>query len=235
MQITSLFRFSPLLLSCFLFVQLSAQSPMATQEVSLWFLEERFLLTDQNDDALLSRGELESFPDEFCYYLESNNFELADANQDGQLSFNEMLNRVKSENIYQYQLNSKELRTLSRQYPLLAQADASYLKANPDLVKQLFGNLVWMYENEDLAKKIYRDKVWMETHPPVSLAIHKNLRWMASNPKEAKSLYRNRDVAMYMPELLSWRSDHQAFIRKNPKLDELYPLGYFRTGIKINR
>ncbi|MEM7654508.1 MAG: EF-hand domain-containing protein [Bacteroidota bacterium] len=235
MQISSFFRFSPLLLSVFLFNSLAAQNQVATQEVSLWFLEERFLLTDQNDDALLARSELESFSDEFCYYLEGRNFELADINQDGLLSFNEMLKRVKSENIYQYQLNSKELRALAREYPLLAQADAAYLRKNPKLVETLFGNLVWMYENGDLAKKIYRDKAWLETHPTVSLALHKNLRWMASNPREAKSLYRNREVAMYMPELLSWRSDHQAFIRKNPKLDELYPLGYFQTGIQINR
>jgi hypothetical protein len=236
MQIpATILRFSPLLILVFIGQLLPAQAPDPTQQVSTWFLEERFLIADQNDDALLERSELEAFSNEFCYYLEGKNYLLSDKNQDGYLSFNEMLKRIKSENIYHYQLESKELRALAREYPILAQVDISYLKKNPELVEQLFGNLVWMYDNSSLAAKLYRDKSWLDQNPRVNLALHKNIRWMASNPKEARSLYRNHEITQFLPELLSWRSDHKAFMRKYPKLDDLYPLGYYQTGIQINQ
>ncbi|MEM7372671.1 MAG: hypothetical protein AAF587_28880 [Bacteroidota bacterium] len=227
-------RFLPLLI--FLLSSSSAFSQLdpEAQRIGIWFLEERFILADQNDDALLEKAELESFPNEFAYYLEDHTFKASDKNQDGFLSFNETLSRAKSENIYRYNLERKKLRTLAREHPYLAQVDVKYLKRNPELVQDLFGNLVWLYENQHLASKVYKDKMWMKQHPEVTVSLHRNLRWMASNPNEAKNMYRDRSVTQYLPELLAWRADHNTFMRKNPKLTQVYQMGFFQTGIRID-
>ncbi|MEL6591350.1 MAG: hypothetical protein AAFQ68_14775, partial [Bacteroidota bacterium] len=54
------------------------QSPQ--QQISTWFLEERFLIADQNDDALLQLGEMKRFPQEYAFYLTEDNFSLSDKN-----------------------------------------------------------------------------------------------------------------------------------------------------------
>ncbi|MEZ4827301.1 MAG: hypothetical protein R3C61_13635 [Bacteroidia bacterium] len=67
-----------------------AQNTQLNSDITTWYLEERFIIADQNDDALLSKSEMKVFADEFCYYLADRYFELADRNQDGFLSFNEI-------------------------------------------------------------------------------------------------------------------------------------------------
>lgn len=209
-----------LLLSLSSVSPLLAQTSVLKQEISVWFLEERFLIADYNDDALLEMNELRQFPEEFIYYLDSRNFQSSDRNQDGLLSFNEINARRNSEHVYRHNMDRKQYRELARTYPLLAQADVRYLKENPELVNRLFGNLTWMLENEDLASKVYLDRSWTSRHPQVLVTLHTNLRWMASNPVEARSLYRDRNTTQQLPQLLSWRADHQEFLRKFPRLDE---------------
>lgn len=192
------------------------------EKISLWFQEERFIIADQNNDALLDQGEMSQFPEEFGYYLETRHYQLADANQDGLLSFNEMLDLHASEMSYRYNQEQENLNEMIQRYPELVDADVDYLKGHPELVIELFTNLFWLSEFPEAAESIYRDEAWTERHPEVLLALHRNLRWMATNPADAEELYRDRSATQFLPELLSWRADHKDFIHRHPTMEDFY-------------
>ena len=229
------FRYLPLLSLLFLPSLFFAQSDPITREVSDWFLEERFIIADLNEDALLDREEMAQFAGEFAYYLEEAAFKATDKNRDGRLSFNEIRVRVQSENNYRLSQERKALRSLAEQYPLLFQADVKYLRNRPELVAALFTNLTWLCEHAELAEKIYNDRTWMAAHPEVKLALHRNLRWMAAHPSEARDLYRDRSVTEHLPELLAWRADHIDFIRRHPRLERLYDADFIPQGVQVRR
>ncbi|MEL6673754.1 MAG: EF-hand domain-containing protein [Bacteroidota bacterium] len=212
-----------------------SQSEPENQAISRWFLEERFIIADQNEDALLSRQEMQAYSNEFVYFLSSRVYNLTDLNQDGYLSFNEMFSRRKSENLYRYNMERRQLRSIARDYPFLPQADVRYLKKQPELVSMLFGNVIWMYEHVTLAEAVFKDKGWMDRHPQVKLALHQNLRWMAANPMEARTLYRDRQITNQLPHLLSWRADHKTFLRQYPKLNRFYELDYIPANARRAR
>lgn len=219
---TLIFLLAHLIIS---FFYVHAQDPM-NQIVHEWYLEERFIIADQNDDALLDIHELKRFPKEFSYYLADRHYDLSDVNKDGHLSFNELYKRTHSEYKYRYNMERRQLNDLLTQYPALAEADETYLKKTPALVILLFENLFWLVEYSELAAKIYTDKDWTSQHPDVLLALHKNLRWMTANPTKAKSLYKNRNMTRQLPELLGWRADHQAFMRMHPVLNKFYGIDF---------
>ena len=224
-----------LLFSVLISPNLHAQKSFLDKEITTWYLEERFLIADQNDDALLDKSEMEVFEKEFIYYLTDRNFTLADKNRDGFLSYNEINQKKKSENIYRFAQERKHLRELGRKHPLLRQADESYLKRNPDLVIELFTNLTWMYENVDIAEKVYDDKMWTSRNPAALIALHNNLRWMAANPMEAKNLYRDHNSTKNLPHLLGWRADHKDFIRSHSLSKRFYDVEFIPSGIRIDR
>ena len=232
-------HFFPLNAALFLLLSLSSVSPLFAQsaslkqEISIWFLEERFLIADHNDDALLEMRELRKFPEEFVYYLDERNFEAADKNRDGYLSFNEINARRSSENLFRYNMERKEYRELARTYPLLEQADVRYLKDNPELVVRLFSNFTWMIEHPQLAEEIYSDRSWTARNIEVMLALHKNLRWMVSNPLQARNLYRDRTTTQRLPQFLSWRADHQEFMRRFPRLETIDLIDFFPGDIIV--
>lgn len=230
MRLTILFTFPLFFVGLFSGFCFAQQGPAS--EISIWFQEERFLMADRNEDAYLDRQEMTAFPNEFVYYLTDQNFGLTDQNGDRKLSFNEIHARRSTENIYRYHIERREIRRLSSEYPLLAQADAKFLRKHPDLVRQLFANLLWMYEHPELAEKIYSDKTWCQSHPEVLVALHRNLRWMAANPATAARLYQNRTATQYVPELMSWRADHKLFIRQHPKWKAFYGEGFIPGGIR---
>lgn len=230
----NIFRALTLLLTFLPVFQLAAQADL-NRKLSLWFLEERFLITDQNDDALLDRDEMKRFSREFAYYLDARHFVLSDKNKDGMLSFNELRSRTKSENLYRLSMDRRQIRTLSYEYPYLDQADQKYLKEHPALVKALFGNLVWLYDHVDLAARVYKDKTWTSQHPEVLLALHRNIRWMAANPQNARYLYKDRLATQRLPELLAWRADHKDFMRQYPKANVFYNLDFIPEAIQLNR
>ncbi|MEO0898505.1 MAG: EF-hand domain-containing protein [Bacteroidota bacterium] len=208
-----------------------AQIDPLCEEITTWFQEERFLITDQNDDALLSRSEMERFSNEFSYFLDNRHMAIADVNKDGLLSFNEIHSKRSAENVYRYRLERRKLREVARNHPTLAQATSKYLRQHPELVTDLFSNLVWLRENPKLAEKIYKDRRWTATNPEVLVALHRNLRWMAANPTEAQALYKNRNTTRRLPELLGWRADHKAFINQHPQIDRFYEQGFIPGGI----
>lgn len=208
-----------------------AQTDPMCEEITTWFQEERFLITDQNDDALLSRKEMERFENEFSYFLDSRHFTIADLNKDGLLSFNEIHAKRNAENVYRLRQDRRKLRELSRKHPTLAQANHKYLKQRPALVVDLFANLVWLRENPKLAEKLYKDRRWTGTNPEVLVSLHRNLRWMAANPSEAEDLYKNRNATRRLPELLGWRADHKAFINQHPQIQRFYDKGFIPGGL----
>ncbi|MEZ4827302.1 MAG: hypothetical protein R3C61_13640 [Bacteroidia bacterium] len=117
---------------------------------------------------------------------------------------------------------------------MLSQVDETYLKRNPELVTQLFGNLVWMCENAGLAAKIVNDHAWVSRYPEVMISLHRNLRWMVANPDKAKDLYKDRLATQQLPELLSWRADHKDFIRRNALSDRYYELEFIPESVRVN-
>lgn len=214
---------------------LFAQEQLSTQEIHLWFQEERFLITDQDNNALLDKEEMKNYSNEFAYYLAENHYELTDTNHDTFISFKEILARTDVENAYRYTQERKQLRTLSTEYPFLRQADETYLKNNPKLTEQLFSNLYWLYEHSTLAKKVYEDKSWTNRNLDVIHALHNNLRWMAANPYEAKNLYRNRKVTLDLPHLVGWRSHHKDFIQKHAIAEKFYELEFIPKDLRLKR
>jgi hypothetical protein len=221
-----------LLISILSISNVSAQAAFLGQEITDWYLEERFLIADQNDDAVLDQSEMKAFAGEFIYYLDDHHFSATDKNKDGYLSFNEINQKRKSEILYRYSQDRKQLVRLAKQYPFLNQADESYLKDNASLVARLFSNLTWMYEHAELAEEVYKDKMWLNKHPEVLISLHNNLRWMAANPTEAKDLYRDRNYTQNLPHLLGWRAHHKDFMRSHPLTDRFYELEFIPSGIR---
>lgn len=203
------------------------------EKVSNWYWQERFVVADANEDALLEKVELGKFATEFSYYLEAKNFQLSDENHDGFLSYQEMLSRKEAEANYRISMESRQIRSLEAANQGLANADVQFLKNNSVLTMTLFSNFTWMIQHADLAEKLYSDKLWMATHTSVSNALHHNLCWMASNPKSAKVIYEAQKTAS--PELLGWRADHLKFIRQNPALETHYQLEGFQAIIKVGK
>lgn len=214
-------------LSLLQFLQASSQNLTNSREIRDWYLEERFLITDSNDDALLDRTELAKFSDEFSYYLIEEHFRASDYNKDRHLSFNEIRNRVHSEMMYRTSAERRELRTLKQSYTIPTKPSIEFYLQRPILVADLFGNLTWMQENSDLVKNILDRTQWMEAHDEVNIVLQKNLRWMVSHPGQAEQLYNNRSTSKLLPELLGWRADHKIFIRQNQMINKDYLVDFF--------
>lgn len=224
-KFVKIFLLSPLTLLQFL--QVIGQNLPDSREIKDWYLEERFLITDSNDDALLDRTELAKFSDEFSYYLVEEHFTASDYNKDRHLSFNEIRNRVHSEMMYRASTERRELRKLKQSYSIPAKPNRNFYMQRPNLVANLFGNLTWMQENPEMVRDILSHGQWIQDHDAVTIVLQKNLRWMVSHPKEAEKLYNIRSTTELLPELLSWRADHKNFIRQNQMLNKAYLVDFF--------
>lgn len=203
------------------------------QKVSNWYWQERFVVTDANEDALLEKSELSKFPSEFSYYLDTKNFQSSDENHDGLLSYQEMLSHKDAEANYRISMETRQIHNLEIANPGISTANLQYLKNNSVLTAILFSNFTWLVQHADLAEKLYTDQLWMATHTTVANALHHNLCWMASNPKSAKNIYDTQKVASL--ELLGWRADHLKFMRQNPALEAYYQLEGFKAFIKVGK
>ena len=225
-----LFLFTTLYLS-FSFIQTQAQETETL--LGNWYLQERFLIADKNEDALMAKAELQQFSKEFAYYLYGRNFALTDLNRDGKLSFNEMSQRIESEFTFRQQMDRKEIRELKTNYAQLTNPDLTFLKNNPELVAQLFTNLEWMYTHRNLVSQLNEDTQWSQANPETLVSLQRNLCWLATNPEAAKSLYKNREATRQMPELLSWRADHKSFMKTYPFLNGNYVPAFWPGSIRM--
>ena len=225
--------------SLVLLISLFSLTSFAQQDISRitsdWFQEERFLIADLNDDARLDRGEISQFSEEFVFFTDSRQFALTDRNQDGLLSYSEISAVAETERNFRFQYDRRELQFLASQYPMLAQANVSYLKDNPQLTAGLFANFKWMMEHGAIASDLLNDQIWTSRHPEVMVSLHKNLRWMVANPSSARKLYRDRRVTQQLPQFLAWRADHQDLIRRFPGTSSIYDLEFIHSGIRIRR
>ncbi|MEM6265092.1 MAG: hypothetical protein AAGI38_21470 [Bacteroidota bacterium] len=218
----------------FSFGTLYGQQIPVEEELTKWFYEERFIIADQNMDALLDKQELVSFQEEFVYYLQGRNYELTDRNKDGRLSFREMYARRVSEANFRYKMENRRIIELKARYPQLKTQPVDFLRTSPAIAAELFRNFVWLYSNEETAKALYTEKTWTSKHPDVLVALQRNLRWMVSRPAEARNIYANRQATRALPQLLSWRADHKVFMRKYPTLNPIYGLGFFPEEVRVN-
>jgi len=205
-----------------------SQSNTQSNPIDTWFLEERFLIADKNEDALLSLAELQQYNAEFSYYLTDNNFSLTDMNRDGKLSFNEVFKRAQTEFIYRQSMERKEIRSLLAQHPQLGQGAEPVLRANPAIAERLFSNFTWLQDNAQTAARVYNDHVWAMGNRPAMVSLHKNLRWMVANPNDARTLYKDRAVTEALPELLGWRNAHKDLMRKYPDVERFEGLIFMR-------
>ncbi|MEZ4684757.1 MAG: hypothetical protein R3B47_01395 [Bacteroidia bacterium] len=208
----------------FLFLASLGQSMYAQQQLnqilSDWYLEERFILVDKDKDALLDRGELQQFNQEFAYYLEPRNFLLSDTDGDGKLSYREMRTRVVVEFNYRY---AREVEALTKAYaeaPGLRAADAAWLKSHPAITASLFGNLYWMNNHSELAREVYQDKEWMQEQSNVLASLQRNICWLVTHPADAKQLYKDLKISQKAPEMMSWRAAHKNLLRRYNELPE---------------
>ena len=183
------------------------------QVLTDWYLEERFILADQDKDALLDVDELNQFPQEFGYYLDARNFLLSDSDGDGKLSFRETKTRVIVEFNFRFAKEIAALNALRKSGIELGKLNASELKNNPALASRLLGNLYWMNNNAALAKAVYQDKTWMLNNGDVLASLQRNLCWLVTHPADAKSLYKPLNLRHQARELMSWRSAHKQLLR----------------------
>ncbi len=212
---------------CYLLPAMGQNFPGA-QEIREWYLEERFLITDSNDDALLDKTELAKFSDEFGYYLLEDHFNASDANKDSYLSYKEIRNRVHSEMMYRASAERRELRRLQQSFRFPRNPSIDFFMQRPELVKDLFGNLTWMNANSSTVSSLLSKESWVQQNADVMVVLQRNLRWMVSYPKEAEKLYNNRTATELLPELLGWRADHRNFIRQNQIIDQAYLIDFLR-------
>lgn len=201
------------------FVSLFAQQNI-NQVLTDWYLEERFILVDQDRDALLDQDEIGQFPQEFGYYMDPRNFLLSDTDGDGKLSYRETKSRVVVEFNFRYAKEVASLGRLFDQNPTLKLADASYLKANPELTTSLLGNLYWMNNNPVLARSVYSDQNWMQSHTNALASLQRNLCWLVTHPADAKSMYKQLKLSRQAPEMMSWRAAHKHFLRRYNELPD---------------
>jgi hypothetical protein len=199
----------------------NAQQNNHHDAITTWFLEERFLIADQNEDALLSTAELRQYECEFSYYLIEQHFKICDSNTDGHLSYNEILRRVRSEFVYRTSMDQKNARAAMADYPGVTSIDAKFLRHHPEVTRKLFANYYWLQMNPDIAADLYKDPLWAVTNREAIVALHKNLRWMTANPTHAKMLYGYSGATGSLPEFMGWRNDHKELMRKYPNVDRL--------------
>lgn len=225
----------PLLcLACLLLNAVSAQVSTA-EKVSKWYWKERFAAADANENALLEKSELAKFPSEFAYYLESRNFIIADENNDGELSYNEMQNKKNAEIAYRSTMENRQIRTLEGNFPELAKNPLTFLRSNPEMANTLFGNFTWMTKNAAVVSDLIKDKSWIDAATEAGNALNHNLCWMASNPNSAKYLYENRKNSFSTAELLGWRAEHIKFLRQNTVMDNFYTIDGYKDYVKVNK
>lgn len=219
----------------FLIISPSLFSQSLQEKVSTWYWEERFAVADVNEDALLEKSELSKFNSEFSFYLDSKNFASTDENNDGFLSFAEMVGKKNAEIGFRSTMENRQIRNLTATYPDLANPTIDLLKKNPDLTTILLSNFTWMSQNLALVEAIYTDKAWMAAHTKANDALQRNLCWMASCPKSAKYLYGQAKNGASSPELLGWKSDHLKFLRQNSLSEDFYLIDGYKAVIKVGK
>lgn len=213
----------------------SAYGQSTGDKISNWYWKERFTTADANRNAMLERTELSKFPSEFSYYLDNRNFMVSDLNEDGELSFGEMIDKKESEIAYRNAMETRQIRQLEATYPALVKSPTDFILATPTIAAILFENFAWTTQHRDVMEVLYKNKTWMNSNKEAAAALNRNLCWMASNPKSAEYLYNNQKSGFSTPELLAWKSEHLKFMRQNNVADNFYTLDGYKGYIKTKK
>lgn len=193
-----------------LWAQNDSQNALTT-----WFLEARFMLADQDRDALLDPEELSRFPEEFGYFLDDLYFTLSDENADGKLSFRETQSRLKVAAAYRHATEANAVASLQQRFPELVKPQIAYVKSQPALAQALFSNLHWLNKHPQIATALLHDTEWLQSQPKVVASLQRNLCWLASHPEDAKHVYKHLRLGRQGRMLVSWRAAHQSYLRKH--------------------
>ncbi len=180
-----------------------------------WFHQERFLIADLNADAFLDQKEISQWQELYQFYGEDRIFILTDKNQDGHLSLYELTEMYKEEHSFLQSSEGSRIKELNRLHGRANLNSQTYLQDHPKVLKELFGNYTWLVDHKKLAKSIYGNQQWLSAHEEAGITLHKNLRWLVANPLQATELYTNQHITSKLPGLLSWRTDHKAFMKRH--------------------
>ncbi len=187
------------------------------EAIGRWYLEQRFLIADNDLDETLDPSEIKIIQGEFTYYLNGNHYEKCDLDHDGALSREEVNKHANQEWSYRSGLESREITRLIAEYPFLSNPDANSLIANPELTTQLLSNYTWTSQHPELVFDIMSDRAWLSQTPQAIRQFHFNFRWLVDFPHYALRFYKMRDWGSHVPELREWRRNHQAFLGAHPQ------------------
>ncbi|MFK7921449.1 MAG: hypothetical protein AB8H47_05805 [Bacteroidia bacterium] len=168
---------------------LSAQQARHAPWLDLWFLQARFSESDKNRDQQLSYSEMETFPEEWAYFLVDEFFTEADLNQDGFLNETETWRRLGTAHQYRVKLDAALVAELREKYPFFDDAKLVYFKRHPELTAELFKNLSWLRLHPDIPYKLLANSSWWGENPDVLQALSRNITGLAEQPTIALRLY----------------------------------------------
>ncbi|MEO0468403.1 MAG: hypothetical protein AAF206_02190 [Bacteroidota bacterium] len=193
------------------------------ERVTDWYLTERFVQTDRNDDGLLSIEEMRLLDREWGFYLDPDGLDKADLNRDGLLSRSEVARVAGDAHQHRLRDDVKQIAILNRQYPFFQSAKIKYFQRHPELTRQLMNNLIWLRNHPETVSRMISLRSWMRGQPEIARDLHRNLCYLAEHPGVALVLYDLPDIRTRQPELSQWRNRHQRFISENHlQLDQIY-------------
>lgn len=214
-----MYRFPILLLYLFCFLPcslLKAQSDNDAETIGRWYLEQRFLIADNDLDGTLDPSEIKAIQGEFVYYLNGNHYDRCDLDHDGILSKDEINQHAKEEWEFRTRVESKEIEKLKAENPGLANPDVHILMDSPDLVEKLLSNYTWTSQHADVVASLMGNRSWASNHPNLIKQFHHNFRWLTDHPNHATRFYKMKDWGSRVPELREWRRNHQSFLSAHP-------------------
>ena len=187
------------------------------ETIGRWYLEQRFLIADNDLDETLDPPELKIIQGEFAYYLNGNFYEKCDLNRDGVLSRDEVNKHAIQEWNYRLSSEAGEIARLQAEYPALAKPDVQSLISAPGLMQKLLNNYTWTSQHPALVFEIMSNRTWLSQNPQAIKVFHFNFRWLVDFPQYALRFYKMREWGSYVPELREWRKNHLAFLGAHPQ------------------
>lgn len=185
---------------------------LSQDNLSNWYVQEVFLLADLNQDKYLSEIEILALRENFAYYQNPENFDLADKNKDNYLDYQEFRYRFGQALVHRQEIDGKELKILSENYPYFENAAYKYLKRHPELTEKLMNNLLWTREHPDLMKQIISDRSWLSKEPSITESLSSNLIWLTENPNLARKFYQIKKGNAISDIWRSWGITHSNFM-----------------------
>lgn len=195
---------------------LEAQPDNDAETIGRWYLEQRFMIADNDLDGTLDPSEIKAIQGEFAYYLNGNHYDRCDLDHDGILSKDEINQHAKEEWEFRTRSESQEIEKLKTENPGLANPDVHFLMDSPVLASKLLSNYTWTSQHADVVASLMGNRSWVSKHPALIKQFHHNFRWLTDHPNHATRFYKMKDWGSRVPELREWRRNHQSFLSAHP-------------------